>query len=146
MRSRPADGISLLAMAAIVGSVAAAGLGLTALATAGPVGAQPDEASCTYTVSAPQLITLPGGATAVTATAAASSCSGTAQPTITTVCLSGGGSAGNCKTVYGWDTAQVYMTATQMSGTFTAKANGCWRITMNVTTQCSPPPPLSATF
>jgi hypothetical protein len=38
------------------------------------------------------------------------------------------------------------MTATQMSGTFTAKANGCWRITMNVTTQCSPPPPLSATF
>jgi len=146
MRSRPADGISLLVMAAIVGSAAATSLGLTALATAGRVGAEPDEASCTFTVSAPQLTTLSGGATAVTATAAASSCSGTVQPAMTTVCLSGGGSAGNCKTVYGWDTAQVFLTVTQMSGTFTAKANGCWRMTLNVTTVCSPPPPVSTTF
>jgi|GEM_PF-5412540 len=146
MRSPPADGISLFAKTAIVGTVAAAGLGLTALTTARPVGAQPDEESCTFTSTAPQLITLPGGATAVTATAAASACSGSAQPAMTTVCLSGGASAGNCKTAYGWDTAQVFLTVTQMSGIFTAKANGCWRVTMHVTTECSPPPPLSATF
>ena len=133
-------------MAAIVSSVAATSLSTAALVTAGRVGAQPDEASCTFTVSAPQLTTLSGGATAITATAAASTCSGTAQPAMTTVCLSGGGSAGNCKTVYGWDTAQVFLTVTQMSGTFTAKANGCWRITMHVNTECSPPPPVSAAF
>lgn len=106
---------------------------------------QPD-ASCSFTLSAPQLVQLPGGATAVTAKLVASSCSGTAQPQSLTVCLAAPASAGQCANAIGWEPAQVYLSASNPSGTFTATGKSCWRIAGVTDTNCSGQGPVSTTI
>jgi len=89
----------------------------------------PVDQSCSFTLSAPTLTTLPGGAKAVTATLVASTCSGDAQATSSTICVATPDGPGNCATAYTWDRAKVFVTSSRMTGRFTATGNGCWQVT-----------------
>jgi hypothetical protein len=132
----------LWAMASSAGLVA-----WTAPGSASPLQQFPtDQAdgSCSFTLSAPQLVHLPGGATAVTASLVASSCTGTAQAQATTVCLAPAAGAGQCAHAVGWEPAQAYLYASNPTGTFTATGKGCWRIAGETDTSCSGQGPVSA--
>ena len=121
----------------------------TATGSAAPLPQSPTDepdASCSFTLSAPQLVHLPGGATAVTASLVASSCTGRAQAQATTVCLSPAAGAGQCAHAVGWEAARVYLSASNPTGTFSATGKGCWRIAGAVDTFCSNQEPLSATI
>jgi len=134
--------------------------GLTAGAASSPVAAaepglsmnmpgdDPVESSCSFTLSGPQLTSLPGGAEAVTATVAASACSGNAEATSSTICVSTPDGPGDCVTAPAWNTAQVFVTASKLTGRFTARANGCWQVlgATGATYTCAPLGPVMTTI
>ncbi|MDT5131760.1 MAG: hypothetical protein QOE41_1071 [Mycobacterium sp.] len=150
MTWRPAFAAILLAMALLTG-VAAIPAPLSAAATMSrhptdrpAVG--PGDQSCTFTLSAPQPVVLPGGAKAVTSTAEPEACTGATQPDASTVCVSTPDGPGRCATTSGWIPAQVFVTASQFSGTFTATSKGCWRPTIKSALTCTPHDPISTTL
>jgi hypothetical protein len=128
---------------------------VAALAGAGPATAQPgpisqapppgSAASCSFTLSAPQVTELPGGAKVATATYAASSCSGNAQPVFATVCVASPDGPSQCFKDYGWLVAQVYVASPSMRGEFTSTGLGCWQAGSTEFT-CVPSGPARATF
>jgi hypothetical protein len=135
---------------------AASALGLvTVLVGAVPAAANPgsfsqappagDEPSCSFTLSAPQLTEVPGGAKAVTATYAASACTGNAQPVFVTVCVESPSGRSQCFKDHGWLVSQVYLTTPPMSGEFIATGRGCWQAGSTVFT-CVPTEPVRATL
>jgi hypothetical protein len=77
-----------------------------AATTPPPAWAQP---ACEYALSAPQLTTLNGGVTQITARLTVTSCADGAFPSKNVVCLSGAGSNGRCAFAWGWNAAQVFV-------------------------------------
>lgn len=132
MTPRSALWMYVPAVLLVGGFIAGSVSGPVAAAESGPpMNPPPDdpaESSCSFTLSAPQLISLPGGAGAVTATMTVSACSGTAQATSSTICVSTPDGPGNCATAPAWNPAQVFVTASKLTGRFTARANGCWEV------------------
>jgi hypothetical protein len=107
---------------------------------------QPDSTQCSFALSPPQPVVLPGGARAVTATLDTSTCSGSAAPTDVIVCVATPDGPGNCKKTPGWSRAQVYVTSSR-SGTFTATGQGCWRdLLVSFREDCQNTGPLTATL
>jgi hypothetical protein len=147
-RGGPRVDLRYVTVASVFGIVAA-------LAGAGPAAAQPvsisqapppsDEPSCSFTLSAPQLTVLPGGAKAATATYAASACVGNAQPVFATVCLESPSGKSQCFKNHGWLVSQVYLTTPPMSGEFTATGRGCWQAGSTIFT-CVPSEPVRSTL
>jgi hypothetical protein len=126
---------------------------LAAMAFAVPAVAQPvdetpsvaDGQSCSYTLSPPTVTQLPGGAAAVTASFAAASCSGIAQPVFNRVCMDSPVRAGDCGKNYGWSAAEVVVPSSAIGGTFTATGQGCYRLTTTELT-CTTSGPVSLTL
>jgi hypothetical protein len=119
----------------------------TAVASAAPVDESAEAAGCQYTLTAPELVLLPGGAKAVRATLNPKTCDPAAQPTDVTVCLSTPNSPGHCKKTPGWSTPQVLIPASPASGTFTATGEGCWQeVTRSLQSACRTVGPVSSTF
>jgi hypothetical protein len=120
----------------------------TARATPVPIGQAPPPGagqSCSFTLSAPQVTELPGGAKVATATYAASRCSGSAQPVFATVCVASPDGPSQCFKNYGWLVAQVYVAPPSVSGQFTATGLGCWQVGSAEFT-CAPDGPVRATL
>jgi hypothetical protein len=129
---------------------------LAATAFAIPAAAQPaqpieetpsgaDGQSCSYTLSPPTVTQLPGGASAVTASLAAATCSGIAQPVFNRVCVDSPARAGDCGKNYGWSAAQVVVAFAPAGGTFTATGQGCYRLATTELT-CTASGPVSSTL
>lgn len=110
-----------LTVAVAVGSVG----GLTSGAPA----AAADDESCTFQLSAPQAGQLPGGSkTAVSATLVATKCSGLAQATSATVCITGPRGTHTCSSSPAWSTARAFISTSAPGGTYTARGQGCWAV------------------
>lgn len=115
-------------------SIAAGALVVASLLCASTAAAQPVDVSsdqsptCEYTLTPPQVVQLPGGASGVSATFAASHCSGIAQPVTVTVCLNTPLRGGECKDNWGWSIAQVVTPAAHLTGTYSTSGRGCWRV------------------
>ena len=103
-------------------AVVAVGASLTVLT---PVPAAADKSgTCAFELSAPRLMTIPGGPTVVTTTLRPTHCTGDAQPASTTVCLSPDGGAGQCATKLGPDGAEVFFAPTDSATGYTATGTG----------------------
>ena len=83
--------------------------------------------TCTFELSPPQMATLTGGVVQVTASLTPRSCTGTAIPQRSTVCLAFGDSSGRCETAYAWTSARVFLDQTQRDGTrgYQSSGKGC---------------------
>jgi hypothetical protein len=139
---------SRVIMALLVGAAAAVASAGAAPARPSPIGQAPppgEEASCSFTLSAPRVTELPGGAKVATATYAASSCSGNAQPVFATVCVAAPDGISQCFKNYGWLAAQVYVSTPSVSGQFTATGTGCWQAG-SIEFTCTPDGPVRATL
>ena len=152
MTSRSAVWVFVLAALVFGGSIAGSTSGPPAAAEQGLPMDQPPEdpadSSCSFTLSPPQLTTLPGGARAVTATLAVSACSGHAQAASSTICVSAPDGPNDCATTPAWNPAQVFVTASKLTGRFTATAKGCWQVTsvMGGNYTCAPLGPVITTI
>jgi hypothetical protein len=140
---------SLRLIVAFVFGAAAVLAGATpATAHPGPISQAPPpsaQPSCSFTLSAPQVTEVPGGAKMATATYAANSCSGNAQPVFATVCVVPPNGPSQCFKNYGWLVAQVYVASPSTSGEFTATGLGCWQAGSTEFT-CAPDGPVRATL
>jgi hypothetical protein len=96
--------------------------------------------TCTYELSPPQLTTLSGGVQ-VTASLAPKSCDGTAQPWMTTVCVSSASSPGRCETTNAWSAARVFVDPTDRDG-YLSYGKGCVNSGKPPTTTCTDYGPL----
>jgi hypothetical protein len=137
-----------LAVALVFGAAAMLAGAAPAAAHPGPIRQAPpanEESSCSFTLSAPQVTELPGGAKVATATYAASSCSGNAQPVFSTVCVASPDGPSQCFKNYGWLVAQIYVASPSMSGEFTATGRGCWQAG-STEFACVPDGPVRATL
>jgi hypothetical protein len=134
-------------MALLVGAVAAVACAGAATARPSPIGQAPpgEAASCSFTLSAPRVTELPGGAKVATATYAASNCSGNAQPVFATVCVAAPDGISQCFKNYGWRAAQVYVSTPSVSGQFAATGIGCWQAG-SIEFTCTPDGPVRATL
>jgi hypothetical protein len=102
---------------------------------------------CFFDLTPPSLVELPGGAKAVTATAVAKRCTGTAGATNVVVCVSTPEGPGECGNEINWEVAEVFVTASRYVGPFTATAVGCWRqTTAQFQEKCQPSGPLTTTL
>jgi hypothetical protein len=117
---------SLSASAVMAAILASAMSGGTMVASASPADEPAEAVGCQYTLTAPELVQLPGGAKAVRATLNPKTCDPAAQPTDVTVCLAPPNGQGECKRMPGWALAEVLIPASPSNGTFTATGNGCW--------------------
>jgi hypothetical protein len=101
--------------------------------------AAPDEGGqCTFVMSAPQAVALPGpgGAKGVTATITWKSCTGLASPAYSEVCVSSPTSNGHCSKRIGWDAPQAIFPTPNPAGPFTAQARGCYRTPSEASLVC----------
>jgi hypothetical protein len=141
LTARPLGATAVRVLGASIITVAAV-VPLPSYAVATPAA---DPQHCTYTLTAPRTTEIPGGATGVTATFAAKSCSGTAQPVFTTVCVATPDSPGQCVKNYGWAAAEVVLPTARISGTFTATGRGCFR-TVETEVACEPSGPIASSL
>jgi hypothetical protein len=144
--SRHAVFATALVTASLVGAVS----GGAALASASPP-TPPNDSSdgdgCYYSVSAPQLVELPGGAKAVKSTIHIKSCAPSSQPTDVTVCVSTPDGPGQCKRTPGWSSPEVLVTTAHLNGTFTATGQLCWQdILQSFRPNCRDGGPVSTTI
>lgn len=125
--------VSALFGACLVGATA----GIAPLASAQPAEPPADPNfidpanSCYYELTPPSLVELPGGAKAVSASMIATRCTGKAASTNLVVCVATPEGPGQCGSEFNWEAAQVFVTASRISGPFTATAVGCWRDLLN---------------
>ncbi|MCV7000767.1 hypothetical protein [Mycolicibacterium alvei] len=110
-----------LTIAIAVGSIGAI--------TSGAPSAAADDDSCTFQLSAPHAEQLPGGSrTAVSATLVATKCSGLAQATSATVCITGPTGNDTCSSSPAWSTARAFINMSAPGGTYTGRGQGCWAV------------------
>lgn len=140
-----------MAHSLVASAVAAATLVAgTAVAPPSPAQTPADESStatgCQLSLSSPQLMILPGGGKAVSASLEPDICAPTAQPTDVRVCVQPPNGQGDCKQTPGWSTAQVFVPATT-SGTYTVTGQICWQeILTSFVSECRSGGPISVTF
>ncbi len=126
-----------LAVAIAAGSVGAL--------TSGAPSAAADGESCTFHLSAPQAEQLPGGGrTAISATLVATKCSGLAQATSATVCISGPRGTDTCSSSPAWSTARASINTSAPGGAYTARGKGCWAVFEKA--QCTDLGPVGSTI
>ncbi|PEG62598.1 hypothetical protein CQY21_02060 [Mycolicibacterium boenickei] len=126
-----------LAVAIAAGSVGAL--------TSGAPSAAADDEGCTFQLSAPQAEQLPGGSrTAVSATLVATKCSGLAQATSATVCITGPRGTDTCSSSPAWSTARAFINMSAPGGIYTARGQGCWAVFENA--QCTDLGPVGSTI
>ena len=121
---------------------------LTAVASAFPVtpSAHADVSDmCSFELSAPQMQAGPSGTHVVTTTFRVKSCPGTWQPTKASVCIASEGTAGTCVAAYGWGPGSASVPASASGGVYTATAQGCARVNVEVE-RCAPVGPSRATL
>jgi hypothetical protein len=80
--------------------------------------------SCTFALSPPQRSQLGTDPDVATATLRPVSCTGSVQPSRSTVCIGTGRAQGSCSTAYAWNTAQVFSSVVSDGATTTG--TGCW--------------------
>jgi hypothetical protein len=123
---------------------------ITAVATILPAStmASPDTGrlTCTFTLSAPQISTLPGGVRAVTATLKAAACEGNAAPARVSVCIDAPQGKSVCGADQGWTVARAVLPSAAPAGTYTASGVGCWDEPTTIVNSCSSSGPISATL
>ena len=125
--------------AAVAGALATAG-------GAGVAGADPAEPGlCNFTLSDPHLVDLSGTQT-VTATLTPASCTGSAIPISSQVCLSSPGKAGRCAELPGYTDVHVYLAPYEPGVTYTAKGRGCAARTNPPAPVCTTVGPTTATL
>lgn len=134
--------------AAVTAATTAATIG-AAVAAATPGAADVSgEGFCSFEMSPPKLIELPGGGKAVSSTINPTGCTGDyVSPRSATICVSTPDGPGKCSNAPGYATGEVFVTATRYTGTFTATGRGCWAV-VNIPRGdvCTPLAPISSTF
>lgn len=111
----------------------------------GEVSAHADVADmCSFELSVPRMDPGPSGTRVVTTTLRVKSCPGTWQPTKASVCIAPEGAAGDCVSVYGWGPGEASMPASASGGIYTATAQGCARVNVELE-RCVPVGPVLAT-
>jgi hypothetical protein len=134
----------MLLRAAIV-AVAVTGT-LANTANAGVAQADPGEPIlCNFTMSDAYVIDL-SGVQMVTATTTPSSCTGTAKPTSSQVCLSTADSIGRCSELPGYTAAQAYLSPYRPGVAYTVTGRGCAALTTPPTLLCTTLGPRTVTL
>lgn len=87
---------------------------------------------CSPELSTPRMEPGPSATRVVTTTPRVKSCPGTWQPTKASVCIAAQGSAGACTDAYGWGPGGVSVPATASGGVYTATAQGCARVSVEI--------------
>lgn len=111
------------------------------LAAAPLAGAEPADGSgdkCTFTISAPAAVNLPGpgNATGVSATFTWTSCTGLAFPANSAACVSSPASNGKCAKGWGWSPATAIFPTQHPGGQYRATGTACYRAPWSPTTVC----------
>jgi hypothetical protein len=124
-------------------AVSLSGLGLVPIATAAP---PPDEPSCVYTLSRPQVVSV-SGAAMVTATLKPYPCTGDINPNSLTVCLNpqGSSSPGNCGFSAVPSVAQVFVPY-KPGTTYVTTGTGCGSVYTTQGSICSTLGPVTTTL
>jgi hypothetical protein len=133
----------ILRLAVLVAALSALLAGTTTAAASPAPGNE--SIRCNFTMSEPRLITV-GGTQMVTASVAPASCSGTASPKSTQVCIATGDSVGRCVLASGYETAQVYFAPYVAGVNYVAKGSGCAGLSTPSTVVCSSVGPKAATL
>src|SRR5271170_6479316 len=70
------------------------------------------------------------------------------QAASSTICVSAPDGPNDCATTPAWNPAQVFVTASKLTGRFTATAKGCWQVTsvMGGNYTCAPLGPVITTI
>ena len=124
-------------------AVSLAGFGLVPIASAAP---PPDEPSCVYTLSRPQVVSV-SGAVMVTATLKPYPCTGDINPNSLTVCLNpqGSSSPGNCGFSAVPSVAQVFVPY-KPGTTYVTTGTGCGSVYTTQGSICSTLGPVTTTL
>jgi hypothetical protein len=124
-------------------AVSLAGLGLVPIATGAP---PPDEPSCVYTLSRPQVVSV-SGAAMVTATLKPYPCTGDINPNSLTVCVNpqGSSSPGNCGFSAVPAVAQVFVPY-KPGTTYVTTGTGCGSVYTTQGSICSTLGPVTTTL
>lgn len=139
---------SVLAVAMFAGA-APVTVWTSAAAPGGEFPAEPPgvgDQGCSFTLSPPQFVEIPGGGRAVTATMTPNGCTGVTQPTSTTVCVSTPQGTSDCASASAWIPAQVIVAASPLSGTFKATGTGCTHVATPAADFCVPSGPVYTTL
>lgn len=113
---------------ALLGAVitGAGSMGTSSAAPADIPADREDFPSCIFRLSPPQRTQLGSDAIVTMATIQPVSCSGSVQPTRSTVCLVSDQTAGSCGMAYAWNIAQVLSPSSPAGVKITTTGRGCW--------------------